>query len=711
MTDYRFGTKLKSMIAPIYWDNLIRNFKNRTQIIYGGSSSGKSYAIAQRVVLDTIRGRNTLVIRKTSNSMKSSCFNEILSKISDFGLMYLFKISLGDFTITCLDNNKQIIFKGLDDPEKIKSIRPISGVLTDIWIEEATQISYDDFKLLKTRLRGATPFKKRITLSFNPIIKTHWIYKQFFEGFWQDDKQFVQNDTLSILKTTYKDNSFLTQDDIQRLESETDPYYRNVYLMGNWGVLAGAVFNNYEVKDFDPDSFANYRYGLDWGFSCLIGDTQVMTDKGNKAIKDIEAGDKVLTRYGYSKVTLKQSKGIKEVYAVDFGKKNHIIATGDHRIYTINGWKRVDELQELETVCVNKSNLMGKFIKKLLGNGRLDILDEKRKGKFSIYIEKFGSFIMEKFPKGALFIIKISIHLTTRLKTWFALHHENIQNCIIQKNLSILSLKRHVIELNILKRIGKKEEKKHSLLHRLEEVYAKSVEKNIKLLTFIKNIVVQNVENVPILGTVKKNISAKYAELCSLLRHIIQEQPVLTSVRIKRQLLTEKEEVFDITVENGEFFANGILVHNCDPFAVVKAALDLSRREIYICEEIYQKDLTNDNAIPLVKALVGNSVVWCDSAEPKSITEFRSKGINARPVKKGAGSIEQGINFIKRFKVYIHPRCVNTLAEFNAYRYKEDRKTGDVLPEVVDKDNHIIDALRYALESDMAMKGTIKDML
>lgn len=416
MTDYRFGTKLKSMIAPIYWDNLIRNFKNRTQIIYGGSSSGKSYAIAQRVVLDTIRGRNTLVIRKTSNSMKSSCFNEILSKISDFGLMYLFKISLGDFTITCLDNNKQIIFKGLDDPEKIKSIKPISGVLTDIWIEEATQISYDDFKLLKTRLRGATPFKKRITMSFNPIIKTHWIYKQFFEGFWQDDKQFVQNDTLSILKTTYKDNSFLTQDDIQRLEAETDPYYRNVYLLGNWGMLAGAVFSNYEVKEFDPDSFDVYRFGADWGFSE-------------------------------------------------------------------------------------------------------------------------------------------------------------------------------------------------------------------------------------------------------------------------------------------------------DPFAVVKAALDIPRREIYICEEIYEKHITNDQAIPLVKALVNNGVLWCDNAEPKSITEFRSKGINARAVKKGAGSIEQGINFIKRFKVYIHPRCVNTLAEFNAYRYKEDRKTGDVLPEVVDKDNHIIDALRYALESDMAMKGTIKDML
>ena len=714
MTDYRFGTKLKSMIAPIYWDNLIRNFKNRTQIIYGGSSSGKSYAIAQRVVLDTIRGRNTLVIRKTSNSMKSSCFNEILSKISDFGLMYLFKISLGDFTITCLDNNKQIIFKGLDDPEKIKSIRPISGVLTDIWIEEATQISYDDFKLLKTRLRGATPFKKRITMSFNPIIKTHWIYKQFFEGFWQDDKQFVQNDTLSILKTTYKDNSFLTQDDIQRLEAETDPYYRNVYLLGNWGMLAGAVFSNYEVKEFDPDSFGVYRFGLDWGFSCLVGDTQVITDKGNKAIKDIEVGDKVLTRDGYSKVTLKQSKGIQEVYAVDFGKKNSIIVTGDHRIYTENGWKKVKDLQEKETVCVKKSNLMEKFIIDIQKVNTQIIFIPTIIKSVQFCIGIFGNIITELFQRGILFTTLTIIHSITIFQILCVFLLVNTPKFIFKKILALFQKKEQKkLEkfTDIPRQTGKKEEKKHSLLHKLEEAYAKSVEKNIKLLTFIKNIVVQNVENVPILGTVKKNISAKYVELCSLLRHIIQEQLVLTSVPIKRQLLTEKKEVFDITVENGEFFANGILVHNCDPFAVVKAALDIPRREIYICEEIYEKDLSNDKAIPLVKALVGSNVVWCDSAEPKSITEFRSKGINARAVKKGAGSIEQGINFIKRFKVYIHPRCVNTLAEFNAYRYKEDRKTGDVLPEVVDKDNHIIDALRYALESDMAMKGTIKDML
>ena len=408
-------TGVVKQVSNIYLENVIQN-KTPIQIVYGGSSSGKSYAIAQRVVLDTLKGRNTLVIRKTSNSLKSSCFNEIIGKIYNFNLIQYFKISIGDFTITCLLNNKQIIFKGLDDPEKIKSIKPISGVLTDIWIEEATQVSYDDYQLLKTRLRGETKFKKRITMSFNPIIKTHWIYKHFFEGFWQDDKQYVEDGTKSILKTTYKDNTFLTKDDIERLESEQDPYYRNVYLLGNWGVLTGAVFNNFVVEDFDPDSFNTYRFGLDWGFAD-------------------------------------------------------------------------------------------------------------------------------------------------------------------------------------------------------------------------------------------------------------------------------------------------------DPFACVKLALDLPRRKIYICEEIYEKHLTNDQAIPKVKALVGSNVVWCDSAEPKSITEFKYKGINAREAKKGAGSVEQGVNFLKRFQIIIHPRCPNALAEFNSYRYKEDRKTGEVLPEIVDKDNHIIDAIRYSLSTDFSMKGTIRDML
>lgn len=691
-------------IAPIYLENTIKNTR-ATQIVYGGSSSGKSFAIAQRVVLDCLKGRNTLVVRKTSNSMKTTCYNEIISKITDFNLSRYFKVSKQDFTITCTLNNKQIIFKGLDDPEKVKSIKPASGVITDVWIEEATQVSYDDYKQLDKRLRGKSKFKKRITMSFNPILKTHWIYKEFFEGFWEDNKQFLADDKKSILKTTYRDNKFLAIDDIERIEGETDPYYINVYRDGNWGVLVGAVFSNYVVQSFDVDSFDTYRYGLDWGFGCLVGDTQVITDKGNKAIKDICVGDKVLTREGFKSVTLTQNKGVQEVYAVDFGKKNRIIVTGDHRIYTENGWKKVEDLQEKETVCVRHLNLMARFIRGIHRANRLlieNIFSTRKKEREVSCIGTFGNIITALFQRGMSFIILTAMHLITIFQILCVFLLVSIPKFIIK------TIKK---KGNIQRKIGKREEENQSLLHKLGVGYARSVERNIKLPTFIKNIVVQNVGSVPILGTVKKSISAKYVELCSLLRHIIQERLVLTSVPIKRQLLTEKKEVFDITVENGEFFANGVLVHNCDPFACVKIAVDFPRRIIYVCEEIYEKHLTNDQTIPLVKQLVGSNVVWCDSAEPKSITEYRFKGINARPVKKGAGSVEQGVNFIKRFKVIIHPNCPNTLAEFNAYRYKEDRRTGEVLPEIVDKDNHIIDSIRYSLSSDFEMKGTIKDML
>ena len=74
----------------------------------------------------------------------------------------------------------QIVFAGLDDVEKIKSITPAKGVFTDIWMEEATECDYGDYKQLDKRLRGRSGFKKRFILSFNPVYLTHWIYVEFF---------------------------------------------------------------------------------------------------------------------------------------------------------------------------------------------------------------------------------------------------------------------------------------------------------------------------------------------------------------------------------------------------------------------------------------------------------------------------------------------------------------------------------------------------
>ena len=240
----------------------------RYQIFFGGASSGKSCFLATRAVLDTLQGRSTLVIRQVARTLRTSCWNEIGKAAARLGLTGCFRFNKTEMTVTARNNGAQLLFAGLDDVEKIKSISPAGGALTDIWIEEATEISYADFKQLDKRLRGQSRHEKRLTLSFNPVYKTHWIYREFFGG-WDEDGRAYQSDTVSILKTTYQDNAFLTADDRAALENERDPYYRQVYTLGDWGVLGDVIFRAWRQEELHARAAAEERalYGLDFGFA------------------------------------------------------------------------------------------------------------------------------------------------------------------------------------------------------------------------------------------------------------------------------------------------------------------------------------------------------------------------------------------------------------------------------------------------------------
>jgi phage terminase large subunit len=243
----------------------------RTEIYYGGSASGKSVFLAQRAIYDVLGGkRNYLVCRAVGRTIRKSVFNEINKVITDWGLRELFTVNRTDGVVTC-ENGCQILFTGLDDTEKVKSITPEKGVITDIWIEEATETDRNSIKELYKRQRGgSSETPKRLTMSFNPIIQSHWIYDEYFSGIgWTDDQTEHTSDGLTILKTTYKDNRFLTDDDIRDLENEKDEYYRSVYTLGNWGVLGDVIFRNWEVQDLAEmrAQFTNPRNGLDFGFS------------------------------------------------------------------------------------------------------------------------------------------------------------------------------------------------------------------------------------------------------------------------------------------------------------------------------------------------------------------------------------------------------------------------------------------------------------
>jgi len=144
----------KRIINDIYFEHLNNN--KAIQIFYGGSASGKSVFLAQRCIYDICNGgRNYLVVRNVQNTIKKSVFNELTKVIIQWQLTKYFKINKTDLSITCV-NGYQILFAGLDDVEKIKSTTPTKGIITDIWVEEATETAKNDIKQLQRRLRGQT---------------------------------------------------------------------------------------------------------------------------------------------------------------------------------------------------------------------------------------------------------------------------------------------------------------------------------------------------------------------------------------------------------------------------------------------------------------------------------------------------------------------------------------------------------------------------
>ena len=169
-----------------------------------------------------------------------------------------FKINESDLRITCKLNGNAIIFKGLDDVEKLKSITFAKGELTDVWIEEASEVLEESFNQLDVRLRGGKT-KKQIRISFNPVNINHWLKK------FVDKKQ----PNKMCMHSTYKDNKFLDNDYKALLEGYkyTDSYYYTVYCLGGWGVVGKTVFDAQKVntrlaaiRDYKPFKQGYFLY-------------------------------------------------------------------------------------------------------------------------------------------------------------------------------------------------------------------------------------------------------------------------------------------------------------------------------------------------------------------------------------------------------------------------------------------------------------------
>lgn len=248
----------KKVFAPVYLPAL--KDKSRNLILYGGAGSGKSQFATQKVLYRVLteRKQKFLVIRKVANTLKDSVYAKFVEIIEEWGLSKLFHITKAPLEITCLNGNK-IIFKGLDDPEKIKSITGI----TNIFIEEASELNPDDFQQLQLRIRGKQLKNVQFLLCFNPISEHSWLKKRFFDN---------DEPNTSIYHTTYLDNPFLDDAYISNLEhlKQVDENYYNIYALGHWGVLGNIIFKHWSAENLDEyedEYFDSITYGEDFGWN------------------------------------------------------------------------------------------------------------------------------------------------------------------------------------------------------------------------------------------------------------------------------------------------------------------------------------------------------------------------------------------------------------------------------------------------------------
>ena len=269
----------KGIFNDVYFP-LLLDYSKRYEVYYGGAGSGKSVFIAQKLLIKAInKKRRILIIRKVGTTLKDSVFPLVIDMLKKWKIYEYCKINLSTYTIT-LPNESVLLFRGLDDSEKIKSITDI----TDIWCEEATELNLDEFTQLDLRLRALVD-DSQIWCSFNPVSKENWVFKKWF-----DKDAIYDKENTMILKTTYKDNKFLPDSYINALEEKihSNPQYYKVYALGEFATLEGLVLTNWRKEEFDAMELAalglEHRAGMDLGWIDKSAIIDTLYDRDNKTI-------------------------------------------------------------------------------------------------------------------------------------------------------------------------------------------------------------------------------------------------------------------------------------------------------------------------------------------------------------------------------------------------------------------------------------------
>lgn len=234
--------------------------EHRYLVLSGGRGSGKSEFAARKLFYraQTEGGHRFLILRKVRKTCRDSVIRVFRLLLADNAVEYAYNKT--DHVITWKAPNgltNELLFDGLDEPEKIKSIKGLTG----IWIEEATEFTADEFTEVDLVLREPTPTYKQIILTFNPDEALGpWIKRRFFDN--ADQQACVHESTIADNPVAEMREEYRRQ-----LESIGDETLRQIYLFGKWAAPKGRIYDKWDVVPLPDMAFDEVFYGLDFGYS------------------------------------------------------------------------------------------------------------------------------------------------------------------------------------------------------------------------------------------------------------------------------------------------------------------------------------------------------------------------------------------------------------------------------------------------------------
>lgn len=243
-------------------------FKGRYKAVKGSRASKKSSTQSLKVITEIIENPNInwLVVRKVERTLRDSCYAQLKWAIHRLKVDNFFKCNTSPLEITYKPTGQKILFRGLDEPLKVTSITVEVGSLCRLWIEEAYEITSEDaFDRLDESIRGQLPkgMYHQVVLTFNPWSDRHWLKKRFFDE---------PSKNVLAMTTNYMCNEFLSEADLVLFEEmKKNPRRYRTAGLGEWGIVEGLVYENWEERVFDVHEISirpsvRSAFGMDFGY-------------------------------------------------------------------------------------------------------------------------------------------------------------------------------------------------------------------------------------------------------------------------------------------------------------------------------------------------------------------------------------------------------------------------------------------------------------